>query len=268
MRSCVSEYSGFLLFKELSRQLLKAGRAELGRLFALMARDEARHAGFLNRALLAEGIMIDLPSLSGRGPITWFPLSWVLYSVYLSEKIGYWRYILIHRHLQSQPVNAFAPLFSFFEPWCQDENRHGDIFNLLIRCWPRLRQGLRGRLLSRFFLWSVFLTHSLTVGERGDFYRLLGIDPAQFDTDVIRQTNRTARCAFPVVFALEGSRWFELRDQIVALHRDLAQPPPAATGPWWRPWQRPWWRLELRLRFVALVLRQLGQPMLASGGTP
>jgi magnesium-protoporphyrin IX monomethyl ester (oxidative) cyclase len=44
VRSCVSEFSGFLLFKELSRQLIKAGRAELGRLFSLMARDEARHA--------------------------------------------------------------------------------------------------------------------------------------------------------------------------------------------------------------------------------
>jgi magnesium-protoporphyrin IX monomethyl ester (oxidative) cyclase len=43
VRSCVSEFSGFLLFKELSRQLIKAGRAELGRLFSLMARDEARH---------------------------------------------------------------------------------------------------------------------------------------------------------------------------------------------------------------------------------
>ena len=80
VRSCVSEFSGFLLFKELSRRLQKAQRPELSRLFNLMARDEARHAGFLNRALVAEGIEIDLPSLSGRRPITWFPLSWVLYS--------------------------------------------------------------------------------------------------------------------------------------------------------------------------------------------
>ncbi|MFM7265049.1 MAG: magnesium-protoporphyrin IX monomethyl ester (oxidative) cyclase, partial [Cyanobium sp.] len=106
VRSCVSEFSGFLLFKELSRQLLQAGREELGRLFQLMARDEARHAGFLNRALVAEGIQIDLPSLSTRRPITWFPLSWVLVSVYLSEKIGYWRDILIHRHRQAHPENA------------------------------------------------------------------------------------------------------------------------------------------------------------------
>ena len=176
VRSCVSEFSGFLLFKELSRQLQKAGRPELSRLFNLMARDEARHAGFLNRALVAEGIEIDLPALSGKRPITWFPLSWVLYSVYLSEKIGYWRYILIDRHLKAHHENDFAPLFDFFEPWCQDENRHGDIFNMLLRCWPGLRQGLRGRLLSRIFLWSVFLTHSLTVCERGNFYKLLGMD--------------------------------------------------------------------------------------------
>jgi magnesium-protoporphyrin IX monomethyl ester (oxidative) cyclase len=79
VRSCVSEFSGFLLFKELSRRLKQADRPELGELFQLMARDEARHAGFLNRALVAEGITIDLPSLSTKRPITWFPLSWVLY---------------------------------------------------------------------------------------------------------------------------------------------------------------------------------------------
>jgi magnesium-protoporphyrin IX monomethyl ester (oxidative) cyclase len=208
VRSCVSEFSGFLLFKELSRQLQKAQRPELSRLFNLMARDEARHAGFLNRALLAEGISIDLPALSGRRPITWFPLSWVLDSVYLSEKIGYWRYILIDRHLKAHPDNAFAPLFDFFEPWCQDENRHGDIFNVLIRCWPGLRRGLRGQ-------------------------------------------------AFPVVFALEDDRWFELRDRMVALHRQLGEGGPARVASWLG-------RLGLRLRFAALLLRQLSQPMVAS----
>ena len=221
VRSCVSEFSGFLLFKELSRRLFQARRQELGRLFQLMARDEARHAGFLNRALVAEGISIDLPSLSSKRPVIWFPLSWVLYSVYLSEKIGYWRYILIDRHLKAHPENGFAPLFDFFEPWCQDENRHGDIFNLLIRCWPQLKRGLRGRLLSRFFLWSVFLTHSLTVGERGNFYRILGMDPASFDAEVMRQTNRTAGRAFPWVFDLDSSSYLALRDQIVDTFRAI-----------------------------------------------
>ena len=259
VRSCVSEFSGFLLFKELSRRLIQAGRTDLGRLFQLMARDEARHAGFLNRALVAEGITIDLPSLSGKRPITWFPLSWVLYSVYLSEKIGYWRYILIDRHLKANPDNSVAPLFDFFEPWCQDENRHGDIFNMLIRCWPGLRRGLRGRLLSRFFLWSVFLTHSLTVCERGDFYALLGLDPAQFDAEVMRQTNRTAQRAFPMVFDLDNSRYFELRDQLVETFRQLKAlaASPADNNHWLQ-------RLKLRWQFAQLLLRQFCQPMVAS----
>jgi len=259
VRSCVSEFSGFLLFKELSRRLQQAQRPDLSRIFNLMARDEARHAGFLNRALVAEGIEIDLPSLSGKRPITWFPLSWVLYSVYLSEKIGYWRYILIDRHLKAHPENNFAPLFSFFEPWCQDENRHGDIFNLLLRCWPGLRQGLRGRLLSRFFLWSVFLTHSLTVCERGHFYVLLGMDPAHFDEEVMRHTNHTARRAFPVVFNLEGRAYVELRDQLVAVYRQLKAngQQPGGLGTLLQ-------SLALRSRFAWLLLRQFSQPMVPS----
>jgi magnesium-protoporphyrin IX monomethyl ester (oxidative) cyclase len=155
----------------------------------------ARHASFLNRAQVAEGIQIDLPALSGTRPTTWFPFGWVLYSVYLSENIGHWRYILIDRHLKSHPDQAFAPLFAFLEPWCQDAEGHGDIFILLIRCWPGLDRDLRGRPLRRIFLWSVFLTPSLTVCERGDDYVLLGLEAARFDEDVIRHTNRTARRA-------------------------------------------------------------------------
>ena len=184
----------------------------------------------------------------------------MLYSVFLSEKIGYWRYILIDRHLKAHPQNSVAPLFDFFEPWCQDENRHGDIFNMLIRCWPDLRQGLRGRLLSRFFLWSVFLTHSLTVCERDSFYTLLGIDPARFDEEVMRQTNRTARRAFPYVFSFEGSHYLELRDKLVDTFRQiqaLSAQPYGAT--------RLLHSLGLKLRFGALMLRQFCQPMLATG---
>jgi magnesium-protoporphyrin IX monomethyl ester (oxidative) cyclase len=106
-----------------------------------------------------------------------------------------------------------------------------------------------------------FFLHSLTVGERGDFYRLLGMDPAQFDADVIRQTNRTARRAFPVVFALEDNRWFELRDQMVALHRQLGEGSDGGLGRWLG-------RLGLRIRFGALLLRQFAQPMVASGVEP
>lgn len=126
------------------------------------------------------------------------------------------------QHLKTHPENDFAPLFDFFEPWCHDENRFGDSLNMLNRCWPALRRGLRGWLLSRFFLWRVFLTHSLTVCERGEFYQLLGMEPAFFDAEVMRQTNHIARRAFPWVFRLDDD-YLRLRDQLVDVYRSLRQ---------------------------------------------
>ena len=248
VRSVVSEFSGFLLFKEISNRFKKAGRQELGQFFTFLARDEARHAGFLGRALKAEGINVDLPNLGNKRAPTFFPLSWVLYSLYLSEKIGYWRYILINRHLNDNPEKVCAPLFDFFEPWCQDENRHGDCINLMMRCWPGMTKGFRGKLLSRFFLWSVFLTHTLTVCERGDFYGLLGIDPVLFDEEVIVQTNNTSRNAFPWVYNFDDGKFLEMRMQILQAHRDWEESStlgkPLAFG-----------------KFVVLMMKQFALPM-------
>ena len=49
-RSCTAEFSGFLLYKELGRRL-KAATPVVAEIFTLMSRDEARHAGFLNKAM-------------------------------------------------------------------------------------------------------------------------------------------------------------------------------------------------------------------------
>jgi magnesium-protoporphyrin IX monomethyl ester (oxidative) cyclase len=207
-RSCVSEFSGFLLFKELSRKL-KESSPLLSEMFHLMARDEARHAGFLNKAMGDFGYTMDLGYLTKNRVYTFFPIEWVIYTVYLSEKIGYWRYIIIYRHLEKHPENQFYPLFRYFESWCQDENRHGDIFKALLRSQTSLWKTWQSRLWSRFFLLTVFATHTLTVHERTGFYNVLGIDATEFDREVIRKTNETAARAFPSVLDTEHPEFYD-----------------------------------------------------------
>jgi magnesium-protoporphyrin IX monomethyl ester (oxidative) cyclase len=206
-RSCISEFSGFLLFKELSRKL-KNRSPLLAEIFQLMARDEARHAGFLNKAMGDFKLSLDLGAVTKTRTYTFFPIEWVLYTVYLSEKIGYWRYIIIYRHLEKHPENQFYPIFDYFESWCQDENRHGDIFKALLRSQPQLWNNWKARLWSRFFLLSVFATHTLTVHERAGFYTSLGLDATEFDREVVRNTNETAGRAFPVMLNTEHPKFF------------------------------------------------------------
>jgi magnesium-protoporphyrin IX monomethyl ester (oxidative) cyclase len=221
-RSCISEFSGFLLFKELSRKL-KDRSPILAEIFSLMARDEARHAGFLNKCMGDFGRAMDLGFLTKNRVYTFFPIEWVLYSVYLSEKIGYWRYIIIYRHLEKHPENQFYPLFRYFESWCQDENRHGDIFKALLRSQPKLWNTWQSRLWSRFFLLSVFATHTLTVHERAGFYESLGLDATEFDMEVVRKTNETSARAFPVALNTEHPEFFPRLHRCSDLNQTLSE---------------------------------------------
>jgi magnesium-protoporphyrin IX monomethyl ester (oxidative) cyclase len=206
-RSCTSEFSGFILFKELSRRL-KDRSPILSEIFALMARDEARHAGFLNKSMSDFGISLDLGYLTKNRSYTFFKPEWIIYAVYLSEKIGYWRYITVYRHLEKHPENNYYPLFNMFESWCQDENRHGDIFKALLRSQPKMWDHWTGRWWARFFLLTVFATHTLTVQERSDFYDSIGINATEYDRHVIRKTNETSGRAFPVMLDVDHPDFF------------------------------------------------------------
>lgn len=221
-RSCTSEFSGFLLFKELSRQL-KGRNPILAEIFHLMARDEARHAGFLNKAMSDFQISLDLGYLTKHRTYTFFKPDWIIYAVYLSEKIGYWRYITIYRHLEKHPEYEFYPLFRMFESWCQDENRHGDIFSALLRSQSKMWDNWKGRLWARFFLLTVFATHTLTVHERGDFYESIGLEPREFDRHVIRQTNKTAARAFPEILNVEHPEFFTRIEKCSERNLELKQ---------------------------------------------
>jgi magnesium-protoporphyrin IX monomethyl ester (oxidative) cyclase len=206
-RSCTSEFSGFLLFKELSRRL-KDKNPLLADAFNYMARDEARHAGFLNKSMADFNLSLDLSYLTKHRTYTFFPPEWVIYTVYLSEKIGYWRYILVHRHIQKHPEYQFYPLFRKFESWCQDENRHGDFFKALLRSQPRLWKNWRARLWVRFFLLTVFVTHTITVFERASFYEAIGIHPRKYNNKVIQETNNTSARAFPLILNTNHPAFF------------------------------------------------------------
>jgi magnesium-protoporphyrin IX monomethyl ester (oxidative) cyclase len=221
-RSCTSEFSGFLLFKELSRKL-KSSQPFLAEAFSLLARDEARHAGFLNKAMADFGLSLDLGYLTKHRTYTFFPIAWVIYTVYLSEKIGYWRYILVYRHLQQHPEHQIYPLFRYFENWCQDENRHGDFFKVLLRSQPKLWQTWQSRLWVRFFLLTVFATHTLTVLERSSFYTSLGIEPHDYNRQVITQTNATAERAFPCILDTQHPDFFLRLEQCAVANQKLTE---------------------------------------------
>ncbi|MBI4784546.1 MAG: magnesium-protoporphyrin IX monomethyl ester (oxidative) cyclase [Oscillatoriophycideae cyanobacterium NC_groundwater_1537_Pr4_S-0.65um_50_18] len=219
-RSCTSEFSGFLLFKELSRKL-KDRNPLLSEAFSLLARDEARHAGFLNKAMADFGLSLDLGYLTKNRTYIFFPPEWVIYTVYLSEKIGYWRYILVYRHLEKHPENQYYPLFRYFESWCQDENRHGDFFKVLLRSQPKLWNNWKSRLWSRFFLLTVFATHTLTVLERTTFYESIGIDPHEYNRQVIHKTNATAERAFPSILDTNHPEFFPRLERCAIANQKL-----------------------------------------------
>ena len=117
-RSCTAEFSGFLLYKELGRRLKKTAPL-VAEGFTYMSRDEARHAGFLNKALTDFDLALDLGFLTKNRKYTFFKPKFIFYATYLSERIGYWRYISIYRHLQRNPDDQLYPLFEYFENWCQ-----------------------------------------------------------------------------------------------------------------------------------------------------
>ena len=198
--SVTAEFSGCVLYAEIKKRIKNPGHPRAVRLdgprrVAPRRLHQRRAEGLRHRRR---------PRLPDRAKkYTYFRPKFIFYATYLSEKIGYARYITIYPPARAPSGAALPPDLPVVRAVVQRRvpPRRG------VRAADARRpEGAAGvnKLWVRFFLLAVFATMYVRDHARPEFHKALGIDPTDYDFRCSGSPRRSRRQVFPLTLDLDN----------------------------------------------------------------